>query len=72
LGAVGIRAAEKKLEGAIWEAAKFLAKLTLLSEENVKIGIRTCESKLEEKDRDSFQKFMKLYEQELEKLRAEK
>jgi len=64
---------EKGLENATLEAAKSLAELTILSEEIVKSAIiQTYESKLEEKDHDSFQKFMKIYKQELEKLRAGK
>ena len=69
---VGRAATEKGLESATEQAAKYLAELTILSEEIVKTAIHNYESKLEEKDRDSFQKFMKIYEQELEKLRAEK
>jgi len=63
---------EKGLENATLKAAKSLAKLTLLSEEIAKTAIQDYESELEEQDRDSFQKFMKIYEQELEKLRAER
>jgi len=44
----------------------------VLSEEIVKEVIQNFESNLKEQDRDSFQKFMKIYEQEPEKLRAEK
>ena len=69
---IGITTAKKGLEGATKQAATFLAELTLLSEENVKTALQDFESKLKEKDRESFQKFMKLYEQALEKLRAEK
>jgi hypothetical protein len=72
LGEVGEAAAKKGLEDATLGAAMSLADLTLFSEEIVKTAIREHESKLEEKDRDSFQKFVKKYEQELEKLRAEK
>ena len=67
---VGIAAAEKGLEFATQQAARSLAELTILSEEIVKTAIQGYESKLEGKDRDSFQKFIKKYEQELEKLRA--
>jgi len=42
--------------------------LTVLSEEIVKTTIHDYESKIEEQDRDSFQKFKKLYEQELKKI----
>jgi hypothetical protein len=52
--------------------AKSLAELTTSNEEIVKTAIHDYESKLREQDRDSFQKFIKIYEQELEKLRAEK
>jgi len=72
LGEVGRIAVKKGLEYAIRQAARSLAKLTILSEELVKTAIRDYQSELEEQDRDSFQKFNKLYEQELEKLRAEK
>ena len=44
----------------------------VLSEEIVKEVIQNFESNLKEQDRDAFQKFMKEYEQELEKLRAKK
>ena len=69
---VGRTATEKGLEGATEEAARSLADLTISSEEVVKTVIRDYGSELEGKDRDSFQKFMKIYEQELEKLRAGK
>ena len=72
LGAVGVTAAENGFEDATLQAAKSLAELTILSEEIVKKAIRNYESKLEEQDREPFQKFIKIYEQELEKLRAEK
>jgi hypothetical protein len=65
-------AEEKGFEKATRMAANALRKLPLLSEEIFKEAIQNYESKLEEQDRDSFQKFKKLYEQELEKLRAEK
>jgi ribosomal protein S20 len=72
LGIVGKAAAEKELDDATKQAALSLAKLTLLSEEIAKTAIKDYESELKEQDRDSFQKFMKEYEQKLEKLRAEK
>ena len=50
------------------QAARSLAALTVLNEEIVKAMIHDCESKLEEQDRDSFQKIKRLYEQELKKL----
>ena len=72
LGEVGKAAAERGIEAAIKKAATYLAKLTLLSEENVKTGIQDYESMLEEQYRESFQKFMEMYRQELEKRQAEK
>ncbi|MGB7000972.1 MAG: DUF2254 family protein [Halobacteriota archaeon] len=72
LGEVGKAAAGKGLENATQQAAGSLAELTILSEEIVKTAIHDYESKLEEKDPESFQKFIKIYEQELEKLQAEK
>jgi len=51
--------------------ASNLAGLTIISEEIVKTAIQNYKSKLEEQDRDSFQKFMKIYEQKLGELRAE-
>jgi len=68
---VGRTATERGFLSAA-EAAKSLAKLTLLSEEIAKTAIQDYESELEEQNRDSFQKFKRPYEQELEKLRAEK
>ena len=72
LEALGRTAAEKRLKDVAREAAKYLAELTILSEEIVKTAILDYESKLEGKDRDSFQKFIKIYEQELDKQRADK
>ncbi len=72
LAALGRTAAEKRLKDVAREAAKYLAKLAILSEEIVKTAIQDYESRLEEHDRESFQKFMKLYEQELEKLRVKR
>ena len=72
LGVVGRAAAKTGLERATRQAAESLAELTISSEEIVKTAIQIYESRLKEQDRDSFQKFMKLYEQQLEKLRAEK
>jgi hypothetical protein len=66
---VGEAAVEKGLEDATEQAAKSLAELTILSEEKVKAVIQGYESK-EEQDHDSFQKFIKIYEQELERLGA--
>jgi len=72
LGLIGKIAAKKGLEIATQQAAMSLAELTLSSEEVVKTAIRKYEYELEEQERESFQKFMKLYEQELEKRQAEK
>jgi hypothetical protein len=69
---IGKAAAEKGFEPATWKAAESLAKLTILSEEIVKTAIHDYESELKEKERDALQKFMRIYEQELEKLRAKK
>ena len=69
---VGTAAAGKGRENATEQAAGSLAELTILSEEKVKTAIHDYKSKLEEKDRKSFQKFIKIYEQKLEKLRAKK
>jgi uncharacterized protein involved in exopolysaccharide biosynthesis len=38
----------------------------------IKNAIQDYESQPQEQDRDSFRKFMQMYEQELEKLRAKK
>jgi stage V sporulation protein SpoVS len=57
-----------------WNAAKSLAELTILSEETVTKEIQECEKLMGFQDllkRDIFDKFMNLYEHELEKLRAE-
>lgn len=72
LEAIGEAAAGKKFDDETLGAAKSLAELTILNEENIKITIQEHEPKLKEKERKSFQKFMRIYEQELEKLRAEK
>jgi hypothetical protein len=65
---IGAITTEKGLENATLETAMSLAELTILSEEIVKTEIQDYESLLEEKDRESFQNFIKIYEQELEKL----
>jgi len=67
-----IAAMKKGLEGATSQVACSLAKLTISSEEIVQAAIQDYESDLEEKDRVSFQKFMKIYEYKLKELRAEK
>jgi tellurite resistance protein len=69
---IGITALEKQRGLTICQSTLSLAKLTILSEEIVKTMIQDYESKLEEQDREPFQKFEKLYEQELEKQRAER
>jgi hypothetical protein len=72
---VGIVAAKKEgLEYATEEAAQSLAELAISSEENVKIAIEQHRLllKLKEHDRDSFQKFMNLYEHELGELQTRK
>lgn len=70
LGEIGMAAVEKRLEDAKSCAAWSLAELTLLSKEIVKRAIQIYESRLKEKDREPFQKFMKIYKQKLEELRA--
>jgi hypothetical protein len=72
LGEVGVAAAGKGLKNATERAAKSLAELTILSEEKVKAVIQDYLLKKEEQDQVSFQKFIKIYEQELIKLRAKK
>jgi hypothetical protein len=67
---LGVKCRRKKLEIAASQMAKSLAELTLVSEEIVKTAIQNYESKLTEEDRESFQKFMKLYEEELERQQA--
>ena len=69
---VGIAAVGNKLEEVTSLLSELLAELTISSEEIVKTAIRENKSTLKEQDSESFQKFMKLYEQELEKLRAKK
>jgi len=68
--AVGRTAEENELEDATRWAAKSLAELTNSSEEIVKTAIQDYKSKLKEEDGDSFKKFMKIYEQKREELRA--
>ena len=69
---VGIAAVGNKLEEVTSLLSELLAELTISSEEIVKTAIRENKSTLKEQDSESFQKFMKLYEQELEKPRAKK
>ena len=69
LGVIGTAAVEEGLKDAAKQAAESLAELTISSEEITKNAIQNYESQLEEQDRDSFQKFMLGYKQELEKLR---
>ena len=63
IGYVGISATKKGLEPDAWYAAWSLAKLTISSEEIVKVAIQRLEPN--KQDRKSFDKFMKLYEQQL-------
>jgi hypothetical protein len=84
LGEVGRAAVKNELEDVIQQAADSLAELTLLSEEIVKTAIHDYELKLEMEiiqdrgfmpyptENGHFKKIMKLYEQKLEELRAEK
>jgi preprotein translocase subunit SecE len=72
LGDIGTAAAKKGLKDVTNQAALYLAELTILSEEIVKEVIQNFKSNLKEQDRDAFQKFKKIYEQEPEKLQAEK
>jgi hypothetical protein len=72
LGLIGKSAAKKGLEIATQWAAKCLAELTILSEETATQAVRKCEYELENEDYEPFQKFVEMYEQELEKLRAGK
>jgi hypothetical protein len=72
LVAVGTAAVEKRLEDSAKQAAWSLAELTISSEEITKNAIQDYELQLQEQDRDPFRKFMPVYEQELEKLRAKK
>ena len=72
LGVIGTAAVEEGLKDAAKQAAESLAELTISSEEITKNAIQNYESQLEKQDRNSFQKFMLVYKQELEKLRAKK
>jgi hypothetical protein len=65
-------AMENELEAAARQAASALASLSISSKEIVETAIHDYELELRESDRDSFLKIKKLYEQELEKLRAKK
>jgi hypothetical protein len=69
---VGITVIERGFKLQTDDAAKHLAELALLNEEVVETAIQDYESRLKEEYRDAFQKFTKIYEQEFEKLRAEK
>jgi hypothetical protein len=68
---VGVIAAKKGLN-ATEDAAHALAALMILSEEIVGNVIRNYESEIKEQDHDALQKFMKMYEQELEKQLSKK
>ena len=67
---IGISAVKNGLDDTAQEAAKFLAKLSISNKEPVEQAIRESESKLQEYF-ELFQKFMNLYEQQLEELRTQ-
>lgn len=64
---IGVFAVKNGLDGTAQEAAKFLAELSIPNKELVKQAIRESESKLQEYF-ELFQKFVKLYEKQLEEL----
>jgi len=64
---IGVSAVKNGLDGTAQEAAKSLAKLSIPNKEPVKQAIHESESKLQEY-LESFQKFINLYEQQLEEL----
>jgi hypothetical protein len=64
---VGIFAEKKRFERVKQQACECLARLATSSKEIVESAIETTRSVLREEDRDSFQKFMNLYEDELKK-----
>nr|QNO46921.1 hypothetical protein GBMLOPDG_00017 [Methanosarcinales archaeon ANME-2c ERB4] len=66
---IGVFAVKNGLDGTAQEAAKSLAELTISSERIVKVAIQELEQ--EERYPYALQKFMKLYEQQLEKLRTQ-
>ena len=66
-----LAAAKDDLESVTEQAAKSLAELTILQEDIVRPIVLTSESTLKKKDHEAFQKFMKLYDEELERLCAE-
>ena len=67
---IGVFAVKNGLAGTAQEAAKFLAKLSMPNKEPVEQAIRESESKLQEYF-ELFQKFINLYEQQLEELRTQ-
>jgi hypothetical protein len=71
---IGNAATERGFNDKARVVACFLARLTALSKENVESVIHYSRLALgnREKDLESFRKFMKIYEQELDKRRAEK
>ena len=71
LESVGKKFVEYELEEATKQAAQALANLTLVREETVKAAIIDYESELKNEDRAAL-KFIKIYEQKFEELRAEK
>jgi len=68
---IGIIGIKRGRATTFLEAIGSLAELTILKEKIVKNVILKYESNVEEQDRKSVQQFKKLYEQELEQLRAE-
>ncbi len=66
----GIIAVDRGFVKLAESLARCLAKLTRFNEEIVRTELQQYGSKLEGRNRDSFQKFMGLYEQELEKRRV--
>jgi hypothetical protein len=67
---VGIVSTKKGLVGSTEQLAESLVELTLLNGQNCKKAIQAVF--VSEEDRESFQKFIDLYKQKLEKLRSEK
>jgi len=69
---IGKATVENKFEDAPYQIALSIAKLTISNEKIINKAFRDYESRLIEKDNDSFKKFMDMYKQELEKLRKNK
>jgi len=72
LGDIGKTAIKKGLENAAVRTARSLANFTISSEEIINKAFQDNESRLIEKDINSFVKFKNMYKQELEKLRNNK